>query len=64
MPCKLIYLLNAIEVDKNYYVNLNEILFNFDVSPEVRKGLGKLANSLSPHLEEQLSSNSSNDGSK
>lgn len=51
MPCKLEFLLNAINVDKTIYSNLNEILFNFDVSPEIRKGLGKLANSLSPYLE-------------
>ena len=50
MPCKLEYLLNAIEVDKSIYGNLSEILFNFDVSTDVRKGLGKLSNSLSPHL--------------
>ena len=64
MPCKLEYLLNAFEVDKESYGNLTEILFNFDVSPEIRKALGVLANSLAPYLEEQLSSNSDNDGEK
>ena len=57
-------MLNSLEIPQERFSTLSEILFNFDVPNEIRKILGPLSNSLSPILEEQLSSNSSNDESK
>ena len=56
--------MESLEVDENILNSLNEILYNFDVTPEVRKALGTLSHSLSPLHDLILSSRSSNDDMK